>query len=338
MTPTSDNSKPLPGSTLLETSQKNLPPIPVTIAGVLHHGHTLCAGPPKLGKTYLATQLALAVASGEPALGALEVRRRGPVLYLALEDGERRLKARTAALLGGTAPAWLGDIRVIYELPHSLDTQQGMDWLKDVLKSQPWELLIIATYVKAFPSDSRTRDLFKGEYKQMDTLTKLAEQHDLAVLTIAHTRKPGKDEDGGSLISVAGTGGRTAAADAVLMLSGRQGKATAKLNVISRDTEGLELTLTRNPATSGWTATPPAASIADAKLSAGKTKILDLLAHKGPLTRSGIEHELPTENGVSIGTWLFRLVQKDHQVVKLGGTHTCYYGLPGQVLPEKKAA
>jgi hypothetical protein len=32
MTPTSDNSKPLPGSTLLETSQKNLPPIPVTIA------------------------------------------------------------------------------------------------------------------------------------------------------------------------------------------------------------------------------------------------------------------------------------------------------------------
>jgi RecA-family ATPase len=152
------------------------------------------------------------------------VKRPGPVLYLALEDGERRLKAWTAALLGGAAPAWLGDIRVIYELPHGLDTPQGMVWLNDVLKSQRYELLIIDTYVKAFPADSSARDLFKGEYKQMDTLTKVAQQHDLALLTIAHTRKPGKDEDGGSLISVAGTGGRTAAADAVLMLSVGRGR------------------------------------------------------------------------------------------------------------------
>jgi hypothetical protein len=99
----------------------------------------------------------------------------------------------------------------------------------------------------------------------------------------------------------------------------------------------LEVRLTRNPATSGWTAPLPVASITDAKLSAGKAKILDLLARRGPLMRAEIERELASENRVSVGTWLHRLVQKDHQVVKLG-THPFYYGLPGQVLPEKKAA
>jgi hypothetical protein len=322
MTTTSDKTQPLPGSTLLETCAKNLLPIPAIIPGLLYHGHTICAGPPKSGKSFLATQLAFAVASGEPALGCLKVERRGPVLYLALEDGERRMKARTGEPLAGATPPWLGDIRVIYELPSPLDTKPGLDWLDDLLKRGGYELLVIDTYVKAFPSESRSSDLFKGQYKQMDKLTGLARKHDFCVFTNAHARKPGKDEDGSSLISVAGTGGMTAAVDAVLMLQGK-GKA-ARLNVISRDTEAQTLVLKRTPPTVGWVAVPPTASLAQAQLSAGKASVLEVLTRKGPLTRSEVEAELPEAKSGSVGTWLYRLEQ-DQLVVKRDGGR---YGLP----------
>jgi hypothetical protein len=53
-------------------------------------------------------------------------------------------------------------------------------------------------------------DLLKAEYREMDKLTQVARKYDLAVLTIAHSRKLGRDEDGSSLVSVAvaGTTGR----------------------------------------------------------------------------------------------------------------------------------
>ena len=50
----------------------------------------MLAGGPKVGKSWMALDIGLAVASGEPALGAVEVSA-GPVLYLALEDGSSAL-------------------------------------------------------------------------------------------------------------------------------------------------------------------------------------------------------------------------------------------------------
>jgi AAA domain len=286
-----------------------LKPIPATIDGLLYHGHTLLAGPPKLGKSYLGLQFAHAVASGDAALGGLPVSRRGKVLYLALEDGERRVKVRTDKLLATEQPDWLRDITVVYELPHGLDTDPGLDALSATLTADRYELVIVDTYVKAFPGEAGTRDLFKGDYKQMDRLTKLAEKHDLAILTIIHTRKPGKGEDGSSLVSVAGTGGRTAAADAILMLSGTSGKPTAKLTLISRDIDGFEATLTRDPDTSGWKAT--GGGSAAAKARAGEAEICALLAKKGPMRAADIERELAPTKPATVRSWLSRLADAD---------------------------
>jgi hypothetical protein len=315
---------------LSETCQKNLPPIPATVAGLLYHGHTICAGPPKLGKSYLALQLAHAVASGEPAFGALTVERPGRVLYLALEDGERRLKVRTDSLLAGAQPDWLPNIDVVYQLCESLDTTEGMEQLEATLAAGRYELLIVDTYVAAFPIESGLRDVFAGQYEQMDQLTKLAHRQGLAVLTIAHSRKPGKDESGSSLVSVAGTGGRTAAADAVLMLAGTPGKPKATLTVTSRDTEGMELELTRDDTTTGWKATSPAGGAAR-RGSPGKAKIVELLRRTGPRTRAEIEAEMPDCNESTIGTWLRRLVQEGS--IRQMGYLGRYYGLPGQHPP-----
>jgi hypothetical protein len=300
---------------LLDTCNKNLPPIEPVIDGVLYRGHTLLSGPPKAGKSFLALQFAYAVASGEDALGSLTVKRRGPVLYLALEDGERRIKDRSAKLLGGRKPRWLADINIVYELRRPLDSPEGLAELEATLAARPYELLVVDTYVKAFQADTGGSDLFKSDYKQMDVLTQLARKFDLAVLTNAHSRKPGKGEKGTELVSVAGTGGRTAAPDAGLMLA-KTGKGAACLNVISRDTEELEIMLQRNSTTGGWeTVGAATAPPKRANASRGKGKVLELLRTSDSLTGAEIKKALcPPEDDGNVAVWITRL-SEDRQIV-----------------------
>ncbi|MEJ7703487.1 MAG: AAA family ATPase [Geodermatophilaceae bacterium] len=68
------------------------------VPGIIAEGLTLLAGAPKVGKSWLALGLGIAVATGGKALGALDVTA-GDVLYLALEDPPRRLQERLAKVL-----------------------------------------------------------------------------------------------------------------------------------------------------------------------------------------------------------------------------------------------
>ncbi|MGI8701240.1 MAG: AAA family ATPase [Nocardioidaceae bacterium] len=70
------------------------------VPGIIAEGVTLLAGAPKVGKSWLALGLGIAVATGGKALGALDVME-GDVLYLALEDPPRRLQDRLAKVLSG---------------------------------------------------------------------------------------------------------------------------------------------------------------------------------------------------------------------------------------------
>src|SRR5262245_60828560 len=63
-------------------------------------GLTLLAGKPKTGKSWLALDFAVAVAAGSCAMGNVTCKR-GDVLYLALEDTQRRLHGRLKAVLQG---------------------------------------------------------------------------------------------------------------------------------------------------------------------------------------------------------------------------------------------
>lgn len=61
-------------------------------------GVGLIGGPPKTGKTWLALDLALSVASGTPALGTFPVPMAGPVLVYPAEDRPGAVRARIESL------------------------------------------------------------------------------------------------------------------------------------------------------------------------------------------------------------------------------------------------
>src|SRR5262249_58141949 len=77
--------------TAAELVAMELPEPRWAVEGILPEGVTVLAGKPKLGKSWLALNVALAVAGGGVALGAVRVEG-GLVLYLALEDTRRRLQ------------------------------------------------------------------------------------------------------------------------------------------------------------------------------------------------------------------------------------------------------
>ena len=76
-------------SELYEISYHSKPPV---IEGLLCIGVYILAGAPKIGKSFLVTQLAYHVSTGEKLWG-LDVRQ-GSVLYLALEDSFQRIQSR----------------------------------------------------------------------------------------------------------------------------------------------------------------------------------------------------------------------------------------------------
>src|SRR5262249_38993307 len=103
---------------------------------ILHEGATIVASRPKFGKSWLALQIGIAVATGMDALGRFRVVRPGRVLYLALEDTPRRIHDRLAALLStGTD---LSRIDFLFDLPEKLG-DGGEHRIGEHLRQHPGE-------------------------------------------------------------------------------------------------------------------------------------------------------------------------------------------------------
>src|SRR3712207_941948 len=87
---------PISASDLL---RKQFDPLRWIVPEIIPEGLTLLAGPPKIRKSWLCLDLALAVAGYGHFLDEVELET-GDVLYLALDDTHRRLQERSQRLLG----------------------------------------------------------------------------------------------------------------------------------------------------------------------------------------------------------------------------------------------
>ena len=73
-------------------------PPPMLIEGILpDRSLFLLSGKPKAGKSFLALDMAYSVRTGADVFGKYKVNRPGPVVYLAMEDGEYEIINRLLA-------------------------------------------------------------------------------------------------------------------------------------------------------------------------------------------------------------------------------------------------
>ena len=99
-----------------ELRGKRFPALKYIVPEILAEGCTLIAGRPKLGKSWLMLDIGIAVAAGRYCLGESKCEQ-GDVLYLALEDNERRLQRRITKILGAFSTEWPTEFQYATEWP-----------------------------------------------------------------------------------------------------------------------------------------------------------------------------------------------------------------------------
>jgi RecA-family ATPase len=85
--------------------ERKFEPIAWLVPQLIPEGVTILAGRPKVGKSWLALDIALAKAGGRYVMGNLHLIE-GDVLYAALEDNPRRLRARIERVLTQQEQTW----------------------------------------------------------------------------------------------------------------------------------------------------------------------------------------------------------------------------------------
>ena len=207
------------------------------IDGLLFYGLTIFAGTPKSGKSWAALQMALSVANGTRFLGALDVLRPGLVLYVALEENEARTGSRMRKLQPEET-VYLQNIRIVYSILPLL--AGGKEQLEALLVQLKPSLVIIDTFTACVgDAGGKGRNVFRSEYAEVNTLHKLAETHETAMVVIHHKRKTQPGAASG-LDSVAGSAGFTAAADSIWTID-KEDTGISSISITGRDVEDQTL-------------------------------------------------------------------------------------------------
>lgn len=261
-------TKPEPRHTLDELLREDLEPIRWTVEGMIPEGLTFLAGKPKLGKSWLALILALAVATGNKFLGYSTTT--GTVLYIALEDGKRRIQER-AIWLGALHMGNLDQFHYRTEWP-TLD-RGGLDQLNQWIINHPETRLIVIDTFGRLRGDLPGKDRYAEEYGLLGKLQQFAISNRIAIILIHHLRKQTSDD---WLEQLSGSQAVTGAADTLLGLYRERGQMDATFHTVSRDADELELALKFN--NGRWECMGPAAEY---RHTVERTVILDALRDLG---------------------------------------------------------
>ncbi len=214
-------------------------PLRWVVPGLVPFGTTLLLGRPRTGKSWLALDLAFAVAGGGDALGSLAAEP-GEALYVGAEDGRRRLGRRLRRLIaarGGACPERLH----VADVWSCLDEDAG-ERLDQWLTEHPAaRLVVFDSLARLRRRRPRRRDLFDEDYETLLAVRAVAARHQVAVLVVAHLRRVNPDD---LVDPFADVSGMALAAEAVLVLARGRGSLLAALHAGGREndeTQDLDL-------------------------------------------------------------------------------------------------
>jgi len=212
----------------------------------------IVGGEPKCGKSFLALDLAVAVAAGVPCLRRFEAAQPGPVLMFAAEDAGHIVRTRIAGIARAAAAAFEElDIAVIDVPTLRLDHRPDRQRLLETVERIAPRLLVLDPLVRLHGVDENT----VAEIAPiLGFLRDLQRRFEAAVVLVHHARKSGATRPGQAL---RGSSELHAWGDSNLYLRRRDGqivmtvehRAAPGLNDIeielADDGEGLALRLRR---------------------------------------------------------------------------------------------
>nr|WP_255720629.1 AAA family ATPase [Acuticoccus kalidii] len=215
------------------------PDLSWAVEGYIAEGFSVLAGRQKLGKSRMALDVAVAIASGGRALGTIPCEP-GDVLYIDLENGERRVQRRILEAYPDVRKRPdLRRLQWVFDAPKIGEAFLEMldAWRSSVTTPR---LVIIDVLQRVKPATSnRAQNAYERDYDCYSELQSWATGYGIAVLGLHHTRKGGADDP---LEALSGSNGLAAVADTTLVLDRDSQGAT--LYVRGRDVEEKDSALT----------------------------------------------------------------------------------------------
>lgn len=237
--------------------------------------------------------MAISVASGGQALGSLPVQR-GSVVYFSLEDIDRLFQGRVEKM----EHQFKTGVTILHRC-RKFD-QGGLEDIEQIVAVKQPRLLVIDTFNKVRRDARENVPIQQREYGDLDGLSRISKDHDVAIVIVMHTRKSkGKNH----IEQVAGSHGLTGAADNVITLES-SGRGTGTLRVDGRNLPQAEFSLTQDETTMRWRVAGP--NIAEA-LNEGQERVLGHLRENAGQKPSQIATALGM-NRSTVSNHLQRLV------------------------------
>lgn len=209
-------------------AEAEFPPIRWAVNGLVPEGITLLAGPPKSGKSWMALDFAIGVATGTNAMGDV-VCEPGDVYYAALEDTPRRMQTRQLTALHGRETPERVDY--VFDMPN-IDRgglAQVEAWLQDHPDAR---LVIIDVYGKIKGAGKG----YEADYALVDKFRQLSKRYkSVAIVLVTHTVKKINKND--PFASIVGGVGLTGAVDASMVLLRQRGEQVGTLWLTGKDVE-----------------------------------------------------------------------------------------------------
>jgi hypothetical protein len=158
----------------------------------------LIGGEPKCCKSFLALEIAVAVASGRPCLGQFAVPKAGKVLLFAAEDALSVVRRRIEGIAARAAVDFQSlDIQVITEPVLRLDRESDAQALQRTIEVHKPSLLILDPFVRIHRIDENN----SGEVAPLLAgLRALQRTYGLAIILVHHAKKGGAHERAGQAL------------------------------------------------------------------------------------------------------------------------------------------
>ena len=211
-------------------------PTVCAVEGLISQGLYILAGSPKVGKSWLALELCLAISKGEKLLD--RPTRQGSALYFCLEDSWQRIQSRLYELTDEPSD----------KLHFALKADTIGDGLcEQIVKFQSEHddlRLVVIDTLQMVRSD--TDSSYSSDYAELIPLKALAEKLSISIVLVHHLRKA-IDSDPFNMIS--GSTGLNGCVDGILVLKkDKRCGGQAVLYATGRDIEDCELSLSRQGA------------------------------------------------------------------------------------------
>lgn len=220
------------------TEEERRPP-EFIIDGMIPCGMTFLSGAPKIRKSFMALQMASAVATGTPFLG--HATTKCDVAYLDLEGSKSRISFR-AAKMSTQIPS---NVFVTNSITERL-ADGLVDRLRQLHRARPSiRLIVVDTYSRARGSyKAPGANAYDADIMLLEPVQRMALEENIALLFVHHDKK-GAGLALDSFERLSGTMGISGSCDCVINLvaDGKRFDGKASMEFTPRDAKGGEMSL-----------------------------------------------------------------------------------------------